>query len=426
MHPQLFITSLALCAPQGAALDMNAAVEAALARAPALKARGQNERAAEARVEAARSAYLPRVSFDASYLAHWPANNLPIELPALPGVEPISDVDDIHHVQAGLSVGYRLFDLGRGYRVEAAEAAHMAETAQTEVQRADLAFAVRATFLSGLYAKEVRAIAEASLGLAQQELRRVELRSAAGVAGDVAVAQSRVRVASLSAQQRRSESELVRYRAQLASLLGQPSLPPLTGDLEAMGGTIRTETEASHPELRRLAALERSSRSLATGRKRDFIPTVNLMGAAKLQYPRALKLELGPVFEAGIALSWPLFDGFARSSEVEAYEAQASALAQLSEAQLEALNRSLIDVGARDRTAQAELQSAEETLVQTEVYLRVAKAALDAGAGTELDVHTAELGLDQARMAKKKALFQRALLRAEALRIHGLVVRGES
>lgn len=420
--------SLLIGASPGGGLDIDAAVEAALARAPALKAAAAQEAKAAAQAEVARSAYLPRVDFDAAYLARSPKNALPIELPPIPGLEPIGDVDDVHHVQVGLSAGMRVFDLSRGYRVDAADAALDAEKAQTLARTADLAYAVRATFLAALYAREVRDVAAASLKVAQEDQKRVELRVQAGVASEVALAQARVRAASLDAQRRRAESELSRARARLSSLLAQDPLPPLEGDLEALGasGVGEAAELSGHPELRRLAALEAASTAMAKGRSRTLVPTLSVMGSATLMYPRNLVLEFGPVYQAGVSLAWPIFDGFAREREVDLHEAQAAALARLSEAKREELSRALIDVRAQERTAEAELESAETTLDQTQVYLRVAKAALQSGAGTELDVHTAELGLDQAKMAKKKALFDRARLHAEALRILGRVAEGSA
>lgn len=435
MQPPIALTLLLGASPatSSAPLDIERAVEAALARAPALEARVAAESAAGAQAEVARSAYLPRLSFDASYLARSPKNELPIELPPIPGLGPIGDVDDVHHVQVGLTAGIRVFDLSRGHRVDAAEANLRAEVAESAARRADLAYAVRGTFLAALYAEDVAAVAESSLAVAREDEARVALRSRAGVESEVALAQARVRVAGLEAQRSRADSEARRHRAKLASWLGVDALPPLAGELEALGaGDLRVDGPlAGHPELERLGALAAASTSMAAGRARALVPTLSVMGAAKLMYPRALTLELGPVYEAGVSLEWPLFDGFAREAEVEAYEARAEALARLSEAKKEDLRRALIDVEARARTADAELESARRTLEQTEVYLRVAKAALRSGAGTELDVHTAELGLDQARMAEKKALFERALLEAEALRIFGLVTdeapkRGES
>jgi outer membrane protein TolC len=410
----------AVGAPATGQLDIKEAVRVALARAPALEARRAAEASAEAQAEAARSAYLPRLSFEASYLARSPKNELPVDLPSIPGLNfDIGDVDDVHHVQVGLQAGYRLFDLSRGHRVDAAQDKVQAEGMETAARAAELAFGVRATFLAALYARDVRDITQASLALAQEEEARAELRVKAGVESDVALAQAKVRVAGLAAQARRASLELERHRAKLASLMGQDTLPELVGDLEALGAPSAPMDPAQHPEVRRLGALQQASLRVARARQLDLVPTVTLMGRASLQYPRALKLELGPVYEAGATLSWNLFDGLQRESEVDAAEAQAEALARMSDATRESLARDLIDLDARAKTAEADLASADETLEQTQVYLRVARAAVAAGAGTELDVHTAELGTDQAKVAKKKALFERALIRAEVLKVYG-------
>ncbi len=403
-------------------LDIRAAVDAALDRAPSLAARQSAEAAAEAQIRVAESAYLPRLQFDASYLFYTPRNQLPVDLPENLGLPPVGDVDDVHHVQIGLTAGYRLFDLSRGPRADAAVSRREAEVAQTAMDRADLAYMVRATFLAALYARAVRDVAEASLAVADRQRRQVTLRAQAGVASEVALAQARVRVANLQAQRRRAETELVRYRARLSSLLDRDPLPTLTGDLERLGGRLDVQIRSGQPEVARLKALADASQSRARGRSRDLIPTLTVSGTAKLMYPRALELEFGPVIEALAALSWPIFDGLARENEVEAHEAQAAAYARLAEAKREALVRALTDIRAREQTALAELESAQETLRQNETYLRVAKTAVAAGTGTELDVFTAELALDEARVAKTKALFDRAMLRAEALRVGGVVV----
>ena len=65
----------------------------------------------------------------------------------------------------------------------------------------------------------------------------------------------------------------------------------------------------------------------------------------------------------------------------------AAQLGELSEAKRRDIERKLIELVARARTADADLESAKKTLEQTEIYLRVARAALEAGTGTELDVN---------------------------------------
>lgn len=403
-------------------LTIDGAVARALTVAPELKARKRSEEAAGHRKDRVFSSYLPRLTAEASYLARAPKNELPIELPPIPGVEPIDEIDDIHHFQGGLKFGLRVFDLSRGALMDAAEARQRAETFETESVRSKLAFQVRATFLAALLARKVAKIAEESLVLAKREEKRAELKADVGTGTHVALAQARVRVASLRAQERRANSELDRHRARLTSLLDLQSLPPLAGDLMALAGPVEGLSLKEHPELRKLAASVEAAERAGAAADRKFIPTLSARGSIELVYPRALQLELGPVYQIGVTFSWSIFDGLESASAAEEQEANAAALAALSRATRDRLERELIDLEARARTARADLKSAKETMEQTEIYLRVAKAALEAGTGTELDVHNAELGLDRVRTAVERAAFALAMVRAETLMVYGKAI----
>lgn len=400
-------------------LTIEGAVQRALEVAPELEARRRTEEAAGHQADRVFSSYLPRLTAEASYLARAPKNELPIELPPIPGVEPVEAIDDIHHFQGGLKFGIRVFDLSRGALMDAAEAQRRAETYETESVRSKLAFQIRATFLAALLARQVEQIAEQSLVVAKAEEKRARLRAEVGTGTHVALAQARVRLASLTAQQRRAKSELDRHRARLASLLDVKPLPPLAGDLTELAGEVRDLSLDRHPELMTLDARREAAARAGVAEDRRFIPTLSAHGAIELVYPRALQLELGPVYQAGISFSWPIFDGLESASAADAHEANAAALAALSRATRDRLSRELIDLEARARTARADLMSAKETLEQTEIYLRVARAALDAGTGTELDVHNAELGLDNARTSVERAAFALAMVRAETLMVYG-------
>ena len=90
-------------ADPGAPITVEQAVDLALARAPELQASRHGVDAARARVDLARSAYWPRFSLEASYLARWPKVELPIELPPqVSGLMVLPEMDDIHHFRAGL------------------------------------------------------------------------------------------------------------------------------------------------------------------------------------------------------------------------------------------------------------------------------------------------------------------------------------
>ncbi len=415
--------SLSLLAALAAApLTMQAAVEEALDSAPELSAAAHRRAAAEASIDKADSAYLPRVSVQAQYVARSPKNQLPIELPPIPGLEPVGDIDDVHHFNADLVLGYRLFDLTRGGRADAAESSAQAARADTEAARAELAYGVRATFLAALYARDVEAIANASLQVARADERRIAMRAEAGVESEVALAQARVRVADLEAQLTRAKNERARYTRQLAILLGREAAPELTGDLAALAGAVEIPGVEANPRLAKVRHQREAALSMAKSSSRGLFPTIDLFATVGLSYPRALQLELGPVYTAGVKLEWLAFDGAMRSAQTRELEENAAALEAMSTATRRQLERRLAEVEAKDATARADLESARRTLDETQIYLRVAKTAVAAGTGTELDVYTAELGVDRAKVAMKKAELELALACAERLFVHGVAI----
>ncbi|MEQ9502924.1 MAG: TolC family protein [Deltaproteobacteria bacterium] len=418
------MTSSLLAALVAAApLTMQSAVEEALSSSPELKAATHKSASARAAVDQASSAYLPRVSVQAQYIARAPKNQLPIELPPIPGLEPVGDIDDIHHVNADLVLGYRVLDLSRGARADAAEAKVQAARADTETAKAQLAFGVRANFLAALYARDVEKIATASLVVAESDAKRIALRTEAGVESDVALAQARVRVAELSAQLARAKNERRRYAEQLMVLLGRDAPPEVTGDLAALAAGTKLPELDSNPRLTKARHERSAALSMAKSASRGIVPTVDVFGTIGVAYPRALQLELGPVYTFGVKLEWLAFDGGLRSAQADGFEENAAAVEAMSDATRRELLRRLAQVEAKEATARADLESASRTLDETKIYLRVAKTAVSAGTGTELDVHTAELGLDRARMAMKKAELDIALAQAERLFVHGVAVQ---
>ncbi|MBK8013010.1 MAG: TolC family protein [Deltaproteobacteria bacterium] len=412
-------------APAGLSIDE--AVGKAIERAHELRARTESEAVARAKTDEIQSAWWPRAEVGGTYLARWPVQTLPISLPAQLGLPPIPEVDDVHHVQLSAKLRWLLFDLGRGPRADATEAQLAAEIATTKLSASELAFYVRSTFLLGILARDLKDIARESLRVAREELRTATVKAAVGTGSELAVAQARVRVAQLEAEDQRAEIDLARRRTTLASLLGDEALPPLQGDLEALAAPTPDAPPSpdTQPEVERLAYARAAALNLGVAERRTFFPTVALQAEATLAYPRGFELKLAPIYAFGAVLSWPIFDGFARSAREAQATHQAAALAAMSEATKERLRRGALDLDERSRAADAGLAAARQIATQTEIYLRIARAGLEAGTATNLDVHTAELGLDQARVAIQRAWFEKALIQAERLRLYGQGQQGQ-
>lgn len=418
-------TTVAWAAPP---LTLDQAVEQALARAPELRAAALTRAEAEARLAQTQTAAWPRAMAEASYTPHWPINE--IRLPQAPGGPTLTPrpVDDMHRYQLSLSVSERLVDLSRGGREAAAREGVRQSEAAGELAAARLAYGVRVAFCGTLFAREVARIAGDALTQARREAQRAELRLTAGAGTQVGLAQARVRVAELEAELRRAEVQQLRQRRVLANLLGVTTLPPLAGRLESLAGAepaggAGPASPALSPEgtpaVRQLRAAQRSAVHAARSQARTFVPTLSLAASAGLRYPRALALEFGPVLEGAAVLSWEAFDSGLRRARVREGEAQALRFGAQAEATARELERELIEVEARAASAAADLVSARETLRQNELYLRVARAAVEAGTGTELDVHQAQLALDRTRIAIQRALLEAALAGAQRLLVWG-------
>ncbi|MBI4816458.1 MAG: TolC family protein [Deltaproteobacteria bacterium] len=410
-----WVALLSVAAP----LRLEEAVELAVARAPEVAMALAERSVAEARRDQADSAYLPRLEMSATYFAKTYKNI--IEPPSLPaGIQVVFDeVDDYQHFQGQLKVGWRAIDFSRSHRVDAANHKARAQDAKVAEVRTGLAFRTRATFFAALFSKDVLTLSEQSLSVAEKDLRRAELNAEVGNGSALAVAQVRIRVASLRAQAAKAKNELLRHTEQLALLTGRNGPIEPEGDLASYSDGAVPEG-ATHPQLLRLELSALALESVAESHRMTLIPSLTLFATADLQYPRGLKVELGEFASVGAQLSWPIFDGFLReasASEAQARAAQARAGRSAAE---DELVRKRVDLDARARTARAEKEGAETRVTESELYLKVAKAAVEAGTGTDLEVRTAELGLDQAKLSVRQAVFELALVRAERLFVLGL------
>ncbi len=404
---------------------MDGAVRLALRRAPELGAARQRIAAARARKKQARAAYWPHAGLQASYIARWPKNELPIDLSGLSAVMPgaeleIAEIDDVHHFRAGLQLGFRALDLSRGPRVDAAEHARGAAAEGAREVAAAVAFRARATFLAALLARDLARIAADSLVLARAHLARQSSATRVGTGSELALAQARVRVAELEASQAHARGERRRHLGNLAALLKLEGPLQLEGDLERLARRSAPRADDAGPTVRRLRRARAAARSLQTSASRGFWPTLSLMGKAEVEYPHAMRLEWGPLLTAGAALEWRLFDGFSRSGEVDRQAAEVRGLRHQERAAAESRDRRLRDLEARRATARSRLASAREVLRQSELQLRIARSSASAGAATHLDRRAAEVSMDGARVGVSRALMELCLINAEAMRALGL------
>lgn len=414
--------------PRG--LSVEAAVAQALARHPALAAGRQGVASAEARTAQAGTGWMPRVKAEVGYRATGPVPELSIDTGlTLPGqTAPIAitrELGTIHHAQALVSVGWRAWDFGaRDAREEAARSQESAARADIEARAADLALAVRSAYASARFFAEVEAWAARSLEVAKATEARAQATLNAGLGADVHVAGATSRVVTLEAQLEEARAQGARSRAVLASLLGIEDGRglALSDDLAALGRPGSGAPAAAHPSVQQLEAVEASLEAQRRSISKSGLPYLDVFGQFGVVYPETFVEDdgFGLSWAVGASLVWDFFDGGLRSAQAREVEARSAQVRAQKAAAEEQLSRARVDAETRARIAVASVAAGERRVKAAEVYLKAARGAKEAGAGTALEVRQAEDAVDAAKLSVLRARLEAAL--AEAGRRHALGV----
>lgn len=306
-----------------------------------------------------------------------------------------------------------------------AQAASEHQLAETE---ADMVLQVRVAYLNVVLAQRLRAIAVDARRIAAEHLSQVELFRQAGTASQFDLLRARVDLENREPGVVQAENLARVAMLELKRLTNLPTDAPVT--LTSTFDTQPVEVDeaaltnlvADRPALlaaREMVALRRAGLKSARG---EWFPT--LAAQANLAFYAYPGTVAPPAFNqwlkdwsVALAVSWPLFDGFARNGRVsEASAALSEATEQ--QAMLEEGMRVELSQAVGDyRTAVAQLKARQETSRLAQEAHDLADLRYRNGLATQLEVSDAALVLDQARVNEVQALadYVKALARLERL-----------
>jgi outer membrane protein TolC len=330
---------------------------------------------------------------------------------------------DRHDV--GVSLRQTLYRGGRTQAgVDAAAAAVAIGDASLEAARADLVLAVRQTWYR--VAQGVRLVRSSEEGLARSRLNLeyAEAQLQAGLGTRPDVLRARVDVSAADLELTRSRNALQGARALLNSLMGQPparplelaedeaetSLPPLPSWAE-----LRDSALDSREEMR--AALARTARQEAVVRlaRGAFLPTVSADAGAS----RGATASRSPQesWSLGLALSLPLFEGFALSADLQAQRALLQSARFDEQAVAQGIEREVWDALLAEEESALRLLNAQALFEAARENLEAAQESYRQGLSTMIalvDARTAFTGAEQTLI---QAVFDRLIARAVLERV---------
>ncbi len=391
------------------------------------RARGE---AADAVVGERRAAALPQVSAQGGYTRTNHVDTFGILLPNNQFRVIYPDIPDNYRTRLDLQ-----WPIYTGGRVDALERAARAEAAASAddlaAARGDLRLEITRAYWALVTATESLGVVDESVGQVQAHLRDVRNRFTAGLVppNDVWSAEaqeSRERMLRIQAGSTREVAE-----ADLARLVGAPPgtaieatspLQPPAAETERLPALVESARHARGERaalVKRAAAAADRTMAAAAGLR----PTIAVGGGVDYArpnpriFPRAL--EWNTSWDAGLNVTWPLFDG----GRTHAEQAEAAAQARAAGERLAQFDETLaLEVRQRSSelaSSRAAIAAAGDAVRAAGQARRVVGDRFAAGVATSTDVVDAQVALLQAELDRTQAMAAARLAEARLARALG-------
>jgi outer membrane protein TolC len=388
------------------------------------------EASAAAVVEARVAADRPQVAAIAGYTRTNHVEEFAVPGPAGVGVRVLyPDVPDNYRARVDLQ--WPIYSGGRTDALERAARAEVAAVgADAATARADLRLEVARAFWAVVTARATVAVLEQGVTRSQAHVADTRARFDGGLIPPN-------EIASAEAQEARARMLLIEARnqgavstADLARLIGVDLDQPIEPDAMLEGvavvppaATLLAEARATRSDRqaieRRIEAAD-EQRNAALAGHRPVVAGVGGFDYARPNpriFPRAARWEES--WDAGVQVSWPLWDG----GRVAADVAQAAGIVSAARERLAELD-TVIAVDVRQRSfeidsGRAAISAADEGVRAAAEARRVVAERYRAGVITQIEVLDAELALLQAELDRTRALANVRLAEARLTRALG-------
>ncbi|MBL8986896.1 MAG: TolC family protein [Gemmatimonadetes bacterium] len=415
---------LASLAAQSRPFTIADAVATTLASHPAMAAADAARAGTRAGVRQARASWWPSLTVDGSATRF----EEPMIVAPLHGFDPTRPpVFDQSLWQANLSVAWSLFDPQRGARIDRARAEESVSGATERLTREGLIARAVVGFLEAATAREMMTFHDGRVAALETERNRARQFVREGRTARLAEIRADAALAAAQADRIAAKGRLDASLQVLERLVG---LPPgsladraLAGaavvgaDTSLARSAVLAAVEAGNPELARRAGRVAALRAARADARGAWLPQLRVVGRV-VQYGSGKGSEAAE-WQTGVAVSYPLFTGGARSAASD----RASAELAGAEAELAAARRDLGDAVDRALTgwtaARGRVAALRAAEAQAAEVARMERLALDQGAGVQTDYLAAQADLLRARAALAEARATVVAARVELARLAG-------
>ncbi|WP_093826776.1 TolC family protein [Spirosoma endophyticum] len=411
--------------------DLRALVQQANTNYPVLKQQQQQIQASEVRVDIARTAMKPNVSGNASYQYLNPVAKatLPID-----GVDRTLQFAPNHNLNAYFGVGQTIYDWGRtNAAVKQAGDNVQVLRRNLEITQQSLAYQVAAAYYGVGFLQKSLSVQDSVIRTAGANVRLLVTRLQNGDALQYDVLSQQVRVKIAQNRKIEIQNQLERQLATLTYLTGNPN-PDISKaldqfNLEAMSGRVVTQPFNLANDTQSL--LGNKDVQLAQDRVRQAetdILVSNLSGRPSLSFTGSAGFRNGylpdintPKFNvaAGVVLAVPIYAGKRYQLQNQNAQLTLNANRYAVENANAQVRQSIAQLNADIRSNQTRLVNLETQVEQAQKALQIANARLRNGVITNVELQSAETGVEEAELGRLNFQYQLMLNQLELKRLLG-------
>ena len=369
----------------------------ALAASRSLSAQDYQRLGAEATVDAARAAGLPKLTNVTG--VHTMSEELAIKtdvpmsqlIPTLPDISLQTPINDKDFATASTAVTIPIYMGGRVLNmIEAAEAASCALGAGRQISEQDLKYEVAKTYFLVLRIRHLYAVAADAEQTVSEHVKDAQRLFDNGIVTKNVLLAAEVAHANAKQDLIKAENAVNLSQAAYNRLLWRPldtaveiadvDIPPLSGDLES----LTSQAVSRRPEL---AALSHKSRALAAKSRvyrADRLPQVAAIGTH--EYIENSHLNENSFFTGSLGVAWTPFDGGVSRNRQAATEYEAMSVTREYEEAESKIRLQVYQCWQDEQETRHRVEAAEKAVESADENLRVVTRGFREGVTNHTEV----------------------------------------
>jgi outer membrane protein len=408
--------------------DLRALIQQASGYYPALKQQQEQIKASDLQVDIAQTALKPNVTGNATYQyltpvskATLPVNGQPTEVQFQPN----------HNLNAYVGASQTIYDWNRTKTtIERANASTQLLKRSLELTQHNLGYQVAAAYYGVGFVRKAISVQDSVIKTATANVKVLAGRLQNGDALEFDVISQQVRVKAAINSKIELQNQLERQLAVLTFLTGNPNPEVGPGalmvgssvslyDLTSLSGDSPATT-ATNKDV--LLAQDRVRQAQTEVKINELVakPSLSLNGTAGFRNGYLPNIN-NPRFNiaAGVSFSVPIYQGHRGALQIQAAKINEAA-SQYGVTQANAqLRQSLALLNADIRSNQTRLANLDAQVLQSRKALQIAIARLKSGVITNVELESAEVGVEQVELGRLNFQYQLTLNYLEMKRLLG-------